>query len=135
MRPTRRPHAALMLLAAVAIAACGPRTVLPPDPAPPNVVLTAYLTALRAGDCTTAHPLATSTFTIGNGELCGGVKVSAFTPLTQPATPRDGEVVYATTLTTSGDGVSIDAGDITWFYTLERQPSGAWRLTGGGSGP
>ena len=44
---------------------------------------------------------------------------------------------YSTTLTItrgSGDG-SVAAGERIWFYQLDQQPSGAWRLTGGGSGP
>jgi hypothetical protein len=79
--------------------------------------------------------MATPSFVAGNGELCGVVDVMAFGPLTGPATPQDGEVVFSTTLTTSGDGVSILAGDTLWFYTLLRQPDGEWRLAGGGTGP
>lgn len=131
----RGRNAALTLLAVAAIAACGPRTVLPPDSAPPAVVLNAYLTALLAGDCDTARALATPTFFRGNGELCGGPDVSAFTPLRGPATPRDGEVVFSTTLTTRGGDGSMPDGDNLWFYSLVRQPNGAWRLAGGGSGP
>lgn len=54
----------------------------------------------------------------------------------EPATPISDEVVFATTLTTGGstDG-SVPASDITWFYTLDRQPDGAWRISSGGSGP
>jgi hypothetical protein len=118
------------------VAGCGfSRAVLPPDSAPPAAVLDAYLTALNAGDCQTARALVTSTFTIGNGELCGAVRVSAYRVNPTPATPADGEVIFATTLTTSGDGVSIPAGDVSWFYDLLRQPSGTWRIVGGGSGP
>jgi hypothetical protein len=131
----RGRHAATTLLALAAVAACGSRAGLPADPAPPATVLNAYLTALRAGDCDVAHALALSSFVIGNGELCGAVHVSAFTPLIGPAGPGDGELVYSTTLTTDGDGVSIPAGDVIWFYALDRQPNGAWRLAGGGSGP
>jgi hypothetical protein len=109
--------------------------VLPPDSASPAAVLDAYLTALMASDCQTARALVTSTFTVGNGELCGAVRVSAYVVDPTPATPPDGEVIFATTLTTSGDGASIPAGDVTWFYDLIRQPSGAWRIVGGGSGP
>jgi hypothetical protein len=106
-----------------------------PGVAPPEVVLSDYLAALQAGDCRTAHQFATSTFIVGNGELCGVLHVSAFTPLTGPATPRDGEVVFSSELTTSGGDVSMPDGQHTWFYTLDRQSNGAWRITGGGSGP
>lgn len=126
---------ALTLLAA-ALVACAAPPVLPPDSAPPAEVLIAYLIALRDGDCDSARLLATPTFTFGNGELCGSVVVSAIGPLVGPATPSDHEVVFATVLTTGGDGGrSIRPGEVDWFYALERQPNGAWRLTGGGSGP
>jgi hypothetical protein len=128
--------AALSLVAAMVVVACGIHAALPPDTAPPDVVLNAYLTALRESDCETAHALATSTFVKGNGELCGDLHVAAFTVDGPPATPPDGEVIFATTLTTSGSGDgSVPAGEVTWFYSLVQQPGGAWRLTGGGSGP
>jgi hypothetical protein len=79
--------------------------------------------------------MATQAFTAGNGELCGVVQVKAFAPFGEPATPPDGELIYATTLTTNGSGDgSITAGHLTWFYSL-RHVDGEWRLTGGGSGP
>ena len=128
------------LLAGIAIAltvlACGP-TAPPPsaDPTDPASVLATYLTALGAGDCTSARAFAAPTFRQGNGELCGAVRVSAIRVDWDPARSAN-EVVYATTLTTSGsaDG-SVPAGDITWFFDLKREADGAWRLVGGGSGP
>jgi len=109
---------------------------LPPVSAPPDVVLDAYLQALLAGDCATAHTLVTATFIIGNGELCGALTVTAarIDPV-GPARPSDHEVVFGTTLTTVGGDASMPDGEQTWFYDLQRQPDGAWRLTGGGSGP
>jgi hypothetical protein len=131
-----RPPLLLAIVVAATVAACGLRATPPPDSAPPAVVLRSYLSALLIGDCEAAHALATSTFFVGNGELCGSVHVSAVGPLTDPALPSDHEAVFATTLTTDGDGgVSVTPGDITWFYALERQPNGTWRLTGGGTGP
>jgi hypothetical protein len=108
---------------------------VPPPGAPPAVVLNAYLQSLVAGDCDTTHTLAAPSFTTGNGDLCGSAEVETFAPLGEPATPTDGEVIYATTLTTNGsaDG-SIAAGRLTWFYSL-KQIDGEWRLVGGGSGP
>ena len=108
---------------------------LPAKDAAPAEVLSAYLQALRSGDCQSAHALATSSFVHGNGELCGDLTVSAYTPLVDPATPRDGEVVFATNLTTQGGDGSMPDGLHTWFYALDRQPDGAWRIVGGGSGP
>lgn len=118
------------------IAACGGSSLtVPPDSAPPAVVLDAYLRALLAGDCAAGRALTSETFRIGNGELCGQTEVTAFRVEGDPATPGP-EVVFATTLTTTGtsDG-SVPAGDITWFYSLDRTRGSAWRIAGGGSGP
>jgi hypothetical protein len=99
-------------------------------------VLTAYLEALRAGDCPTARALGTSTFVPGNGELCSHVTVKANMSTTgTPAEPGDGEVVYSTVLTTKGGDDSMPNGDHIWFSSLQRQPAGMWRLIAGGSGP
>lgn len=108
----------------------------PPDDAPPAVVLDAYLRALVAGDCGTAHALGTSTFSQYNGDLCGYAHVSSYRIAGDPANPTAAMLVFATTLVTDGsnDG-SLLPGPITWFYTLEHQANGTWRLTGGGSGP
>ena len=126
-------------VAMVALAACtgtsSGSVSLPPTGASASVVLNTYLRALVAGDCTTARALATSTFRTGNGELCGDVKVSAFSLSGDPAAPGPNEVVYGSVLTTEGssDG-TIAPGKTTWFYDLKRQ-GGAWKLVGGGSGP
>jgi hypothetical protein len=122
-------------LVLLGLTGCGVHASLPPDEAGPAVVLTAYLTALKAGDCDSAHQLAAASFTESNGDLCGNVRVSAFSPLLGPATPKDGEVVFSTELTTSGGDFSMRDGQHTVFYTLDRQTNGAWRISGGGSGP
>ena len=124
------------LLALMGCAARSSGSVSIPQPgAPASVVLNTYLHALLDRDCATAHRLATSSFSIGNGELCGEVDVSAFSLTGKPATPGPNEVVFAAVLTTAGssDG-TIARGKTTWFYDLERH-DGEWRLTGGGSGP
>jgi hypothetical protein len=108
----------------------------PPDSAGPAVVLDAYLRALKSGDCAAGKVLGTATFSHGNGELCGATSVVAYRVVGDPATPTNDEAVFGTTLTTTGTGDgSVPAGDVTWFYSLERQANGAWRLAGGGSGP
>lgn len=124
----------------VVLAACGATSSngaisQPPAGASASVVLDTYLRALVAGDCTTAQAVAAPTFVVGNGELCGDVKVSAFSVSRDPATPSPNEVVYASLLTTGGssDG-TIERGKTTWFYDLKRQ-GGEWKLVGGGSGP
>jgi hypothetical protein len=99
------------------------------------VVLRAYLEELQAGDCVAARALATPTFRVGNGELCGALRVTAFAPLGEPATPSDQEAVFSTKLTTVGGDQSMPDGGHIWFYDLVLQPDGAWRLAGGGSGP
>jgi len=123
--------------AVLGLAGCAGSTVSPPpDSAAPDVVLGVYLDALVRGDCSAGRTLATSTFVFGNGELCGHTTVSAFAVDGAPAQPNPTQVVFATTLVTSGtaDG-SISPGTITWFYTLKLQPSGSWQLAGGGGGP
>jgi hypothetical protein len=107
----------------------------PPAGASASVVLDTYLRALTAGDCAAAHAVAAPTFSKGNGELCGDVKVSAFSLSGDPATPGSNEVVYSSVLTTEGssDG-TIAPGETVWFYDLKRQ-GGEWKLVGGGSGP
>ena len=116
--------------------AAGSRDASPPPPgSSSSVVLETYLRALVAGDCTTAHAAATSTFAAEPAELCGKVRVSSFSVIEDPATPAPNEAIYLTTLTTSGsrDG-SIARGKTDWFYKLERE-GGEWRLVSGGSGP
>ncbi len=132
----------LLLLVFVAVAACsaggaGPAAAsLPPVSASPAVVLESYLRALVAGDCNTGRKLATGTFAKGNGELCGVTRVTAYQVQAEPAHPSSDEVVFATTLTTTGTADhSIQAGRMVWFYSLDRQPDGSWRIVGGGSGP
>lgn len=108
---------------------------MPGRDAPPNEVLTAYLGALQAGDCQAAHALTTSTFVHGNGDLCGVITLKEFTMDVKPAQPGDGEAIFATELATEGGDETMPAGHHTWFYSLKKQPSGEWRLVGGGSGP
>jgi hypothetical protein len=130
---TPRWPAALGLL--VLLAGCSSPPSPPADASPPEVVLAAYLAALQAGDCATARTLATETFRVGSGELCGALRVTRVGEITEPARPRSGEVVYAISIRTVGGDVSMPDGDHTWFYDLQQQPNGAWRITGGGSGP
>jgi hypothetical protein len=87
------------------------------------------------GDCATAHAAATSTFATDPAELCGEVRVSAFSVREDPATPGANEAIYMTTRTTNGssDG-SIARGETDWYYGLERE-GGEWRLISEGSGP
>jgi hypothetical protein len=124
-------------MALVALTACAPAVALPPASASPQVVLDTYLHALAAGDCSTGRQLwAEGAATSIRGDLCGETRVSAYGITGDPARPNADELVFGTTLTTTGtrDG-SVRAGRITWFFTLRRQANGVWRITGGGSGP
>lgn len=124
------------LLAALVLGACAPAVTLPPDSASPEVVLDTYLRALVAGDCDTGRKLGADGFGQWSGDLCGQTQVKAYGIFGAPAQPSTNEVVFATTLTTTGtsDG-TVRSGQITWFFSLDRQPNGSWRLVGGGSGP
>ena len=94
-----------LALAALALLSGCSRPAMPSDSAPPEVVLEAYLHAFKAGDCATAHALGTSSFVVGNGELCGALDLISYTISTPPATPNDHEVVFGTLETThGGDG-------------------------------
>ena len=138
------PYGVLMrtfcaVVAAIAVLVLGScarevSAALPPDDAPAAAVLDAYLQFLRSGDCESARALGTNSFA-HDGELCGDLTVSAYTPLGDPAVPRDGEVEYSTTLTIGGGDGSMPDGDHTRFYALAKQSDGAWRIVGGGSGP
>ncbi len=134
---TRVRHSLLVGGVALLVAACaGPRFSAPPEAAGPDIVLRAYLQALVMGDCSAGPVLGTSTFGFGNGELCGQTTVRSFRIDGPPAGSIETEVVFATTLVTSGTGDgTVPPGTLTWFYDLKRQPTGAWRLAGGGSGP
>ena len=113
---------AVLGLAGCAAISSGAAVSLPPAGAPAPVVLDAYLRALVAGDCRTAHALVTPSFSIGNGELCHAVKVSAFSLRGGGTTVGAHEVVYSAVLTTGGssDG-TIAPGRTLWFYDLKRR--------------
>ena len=106
--------------------------VLPDDSVPPATVLDDYLTAVVANDCSTARALETKDYREGHD--CGMWHIASFGALVGPATPRDGEVVFDTAVTTHGDDALPD-GDHLLFFDLIRQPNGAWRVAGGGTGP
>lgn len=126
-----------LALAALVLAGCVPAVALPSDSASPQVVLETYLRALAAGDCSTGGQLwAEGAAGRLRGDLCGLTQVRAYGITGDPAQPTTDELVFSTTLTTTGtsDG-SVRAGRIAWFFTLRRQPNGVWRIAGGGSGP
>lgn len=125
---------ALGLLAGCASTSNAP-IALPSSGADARTVLSVYLKALKARDCQTASQLATATFSFGNGELCGHLKVQSYTEPAQPAIPGNGEAIFSTELSVTGADSPMNNGKNTWFYDLKQQADGQWRLVGGGSGP
>lgn len=126
---------AMGLAAAFGLGACTdvPKA-LPAAGATPRQVLDAYLLALQAGDCATTHAYAVDRF-LTNGELCGHVDVLSYRSDSYRSDASPDQVVLAATLTIKNGDQSLQDGDHLWFYTLRRQPTGAWRLSAGGSGP
>lgn len=118
------------------LAGCGPSPiVLPPDSAPPAVVLDAYLTALQSGNCDGALALATQDFADQTRAYCSGVRVTGFRVVSNPAAVSEAEIAFGLSLTTSGGDETVPDGSHPWFFSLVRQADGAWRVQGGGSGP
>ena len=118
------------------LAGCGGSSApLPPDSASPAVVLDAYLTLLQSGNCDRASALATSGFGDGTHDYCEGLRVTGFGAVSEPAQITADAVEFSISLTTSGGDETVPDGSHTWFFSLVRQPGGAWRVNGGGGGP
>lgn len=131
MQPMLWRRLALPLLA-VLIAACSRVSVsMPPDSAAPLDVLHAYVEALASGDCDTARALATTDF--GDAGMCG--HITTYGIIGTPSGEWAGHEEYELTIATRGLDVTVADGRHTWWYTLAQQPEGAWRVSGGGSGP
>jgi hypothetical protein len=109
--------------------------VLPPDSAPPAVVLDAYLTAIQAGNCEGARALATPKFSDGTDSYCRGLRVTGFGALLDPAQLNANAVEFSLDLSTSGGDETVPDGWHTWFFSLVRRAGRAWRVDGGGGGP
>lgn len=107
---------------------------MPPADASPRQVLDAYLNALQDGDCATTHAFAIDRFD-RDGELCGRVSVSAHRPYNFERHPTADETQLAEILTVARGDESMPDGERYWFYTLRKQPNGAWQLSSAGSGP
>ncbi len=113
---------------------------IPPDSAAPEVVLDAYLSALRAGECDIASALAVPTFmTQWNSFLCGGgTRITSFSIIDDGwAPPLQRTTVWlGVQMKTTGIGVTIPAGrDVFVSFMLQHQviqrtPSDAWRIFG-----
>jgi len=129
----------ILLAAAVGLAVIGSQpaplpspspaaVTIPPDSAPPAVVLDAYLRALQAGDCDTASQL-TMPLVLGKDyvDLCGITRVTAFSVVDSIAV-NPGTVRLTATLTITGVPPGISAGKMFCLYLLQRQTTGAWRI-------
>lgn len=103
-----------------------------PASASARTVLDAYLTALVAGDCDAASSFATSTFVVGNGELCGAADVTSAVVQSGPSLAGGG---FAVTLRYDHGDASMPPGGTIWFYNLRQDAAGRWQLNGGGSAP
>lgn len=123
-----------LVLAAIA-SGCAPSVSvsMPPDSAPPEVVLTTYLQALVAGDCATARALSTSS--ASSRVWCDQTRVTSFSISDNGAAPSADERVYATQIVVKGTDMSLGDGEHTWFYRVVRQADATWRITDHGSGP
>ncbi len=101
------------------------------DVAAARAVLDGYLEAFARGDCRAADRFWTPG---SHGNLCG--LSASDIQVTGAGLPfRDGEVGFATTMTTRGGDGSMPDGRHVWFYTVTRQRDGSWMITAGGSGP
>lgn len=128
----------ILLAAAVGLAVIGSQpsplpspaaVTIPPDSAPPAVVLDAYLRALQAGDCGTAsHLTMPLVFGKTHVDLCGVTSVTAVSVSGDPVVVSPDTVRLTATLTITGIPPWISAGKITWRYILQQQTSGAWRI-------
>lgn len=139
MIPRFRPRLALVLaLAVVGCASAATHVPLPSEPAPPRIVLLAYLDALVAGDCTTARSLATPELAaMPSGIWCDQPRVVGYTAPAasdEPGGDPLAQLVYAVEIDVRGGDPSLPDGRRIWFFVLEPR-GGVWRVTDTGSGP
>ncbi|MGN6243534.1 MAG: hypothetical protein ACTHQ3_07645 [Motilibacteraceae bacterium] len=121
-------------MALVGCSSTGAAASLPRDASALSVV-DAYLTDVASKDCGSAQHVAAATFTRSNGDICGAVKLTAYSVDAEPRSSSPGNVVFTAHITVRGGSASgFSSGRTLWFLSLERQ-DGQWKLTGGGSGP
>lgn len=129
----------ILLAAAGGLALIGSRpspspaaVTIPPDSAPPEVVLDAYLRALQAGDCRTASQL-TNPLVLNKEyvDLCAVTRVTAFSILGDPAVVDPYTVRLRASITITGTANGILPGEIAETFFVQQQPSGAWRIIEG----
>ena len=100
--------------------------------ATPVEVLTAYLEAVEAGDCPAALVVALGGDIVPTtNALCSSSTVSAFEVDSSLTQPSSDSLIVGVTVTTTGGAFGLPDGPNPWFFTLTRQASGAWRVSGG----
>lgn len=132
----------LSIVLAVVLAGCttsATRVPLPSEPAAPRTILLAYLDALVAGACASARALAAPGLNgFGGGIWCDRPRVIDYRapfPSDQPGGDPSSQLVYAVEINVMGGDQSLPDGWRVWFFLLEPQPGGMWRVTSTGSGP
>lgn len=108
---------------------------VPPDAAGPAEVFDAYLRALEAGDCNTAHLLGDRQLLSGSFvDLCTTTHVIDFAILGDPVVESPYRVRVKAIVTTTGFSSGVGPGQIAAVYWLQHQSSGAWRISDGSIG-
>lgn len=102
--------------------------------ASPLEVLTAYLQAVKDRNCPAAMvTTALADIVPTTNALCASsARVTAFEVNASPSQSSDERVVFSVTMTTTGGAFNLPDGPNAWSFTLARQRSGPWRVTGGG---
>jgi len=112
-----------------------PAPSAPPVGASPLEILTAYLQAVKDRDCPAAMIVtAPEDIVPTTNALCSSsARVTAFEVSDSgPSQSTYDTVVFSVTMTTTGGAFSLPDGPNAWSFTLTRQRSGGWRVTGGG---
>jgi hypothetical protein len=105
---------------------------VPPDSAGPAEVFEAYLRALQAGDCNTAHLLGDpQLLTSGFADLCTTTQVTAFSIIGDPVVESPYRVRVRANISITGFDQETNPEQLNGFYWLQHQSSGAWRISDG----
>jgi hypothetical protein len=102
---------------------------LPPDSAEPEVVLSAYLGALSAGQCDVAEQYIDSPIYRWSDILCGGtVRITEFSIVGEPRFFGFNRLDMDALLTTNGRSIGMAADQGQFTFELQQRASGAWRI-------
>jgi hypothetical protein len=111
-----------------------PAPSAPPVDGSPLEILTAYLQAVEDRNCPAAMIVAAPTnIAPTTNALCSSsARVTAFEVDPASSQPIDDTVVFSVTMTTTGGAFNLPDGPNAWYFTLTKQPTGAWRVSEGG---